>query len=138
MRERNFRPPTDRERAFLAIATHGNADLRTQIATCKVADYDRTGWFDIATTAGTPTTRTTPVEGPFVSLDARTADLARFVETSESGIANVGLLLSINGDGFLESIEVVAYGDCDVIDPFGFFIAASQADPPLLIYAPPP
>lgn len=132
------RPPTVAERTFLEIATHGYDDLRAQIERCEVAPYDPTGWLDILTTSGPPSERQNPIQGPQVHFDSNATELAPYVETSESGRGMIELLLWTNAAGYLEAIEIVTYGDVDLIDPFGFFIEASRTEPPLLSYPPQP
>ena len=93
-----FHAPTELERAFLRAVTDGYPELREQIESCLVADYDSTGYCDVHILAGPPTPkRMHRYNGPSLVNDAPDSPL---IET----------ILLVDQRGFLDNVEIVDYG----------------------------
>jgi hypothetical protein len=93
-----FRAPTELELAFLRAVTDGYPELREQIESCLVADYDPDGYCDVQILGGPPTPRRmAQYEGPSLVSDIPDSPL-------------VDTILWVDQRGFLDNVEIVDYG----------------------------
>lgn len=130
-----FRAPTAAERRFLELVTEGYDDLAAQLATCEVAAANPAGSLDVRTRGSRTSSRRTSLPGASLELGRGTDGLSAYVETSESGNATIETILRTDAAGRLVGVEIVVFGDAEILDACGLFIAAAQSDPPLLIAA---
>ncbi len=115
MAQKTFRDPTDIERSFLRIASRGHAEIERQIESCRVADYDPTGWCDVLVLTGPPSPIRFHADGPALRRgDSEYPDL--FVQT----------MLNVNEAGMLESVEIVHYAGTMPATPYGLFVEAAH------------
>jgi hypothetical protein len=93
----NFHPPSELERAFLRAVTDGHRELREQIESCLVADYDPDGYCDVKILGGPPSPkRMDKYMGPSL------------VNGPNSPL--VDSILWVDERGFLDNVEIVEYG----------------------------
>ena len=97
MADTEYHAPTAEELAFLRIVTRGYPELEAQVESCEISAYDPTGYCDVRVGSGPPFRRE-HVDGP--SLGIQDSE-PRFIE----------ILLWMNEDGFLITIEVMEYPD---------------------------
>ncbi|HEV2738724.1 MAG TPA: hypothetical protein VGU66_09110 [Candidatus Elarobacter sp.] len=97
MLDTEYHTPTAEELSFLRIVTRGYPELEAQVESCKISAYDPTGYCDVQVASGPPFRREL-VDGP--SLGVQDSE-GRFIE----------ILLWVNEDGFLKTIEVMEYPD---------------------------
>jgi hypothetical protein len=109
-----YREPTEIERAFLRIVSRGYNEIEQQIESCRIADYDPTGWCDVEVTEGPPSPIRYHAQGPAV----RTGPAEQPTLYLES-------VLAVSTEGFLESIEIVRYVG-DVESPYSIFVEAAR------------
>jgi hypothetical protein len=96
--EDTFRTPTDLERAFLRAVTEGYPELREQIESCLVADYDPDGYCDVKVLSGPAMPkRIAQYVGPSLLNDM-------------PGSSLVDSILWVDDHGFLNNVEIVDYG----------------------------
>lgn len=132
----DYRAPTAAERRFLELVTAGYDEFAAQVATCEIVAAGPAGPFEIRARPGAPSSPSSRVPGPSLELGRATDELAPYIETSESGKATIETSIYTDAAGMLARVEIAVLGDAEILDLCGLFIAASQADPPLLI-APP-
>ena|SRR5260370_10906298 len=94
----NFRTPTEQERAFLRIVTSGYSELRAQVESCEVADYDPDGYCDVRVLTGPPSPIRDHCNGPSLQTGIQATPI---VET----------ILWIDGEGMLDNVEFVSFGE---------------------------
>lgn len=116
---RAYHDPSPLEMNFLRVVTHGYAELRRQIHSCRIADFDPEGWCYVLTLDG-PRVSSKRLEGPTLLSD----DLA---------VPPVETILLINGQGMLHIIEIIDYGR-PLTNLYEAFVEAANAKPSGLMY----
>jgi len=95
--DRKFHAPTTVESLFLELVTLGYPELQSQIRSCEVSDYDDAGYCDVRVLSGPRSPKkNSMLDGP-VLMDSRP-------------FPDIDFLLWTDEDGYLRTIEVVAYG----------------------------
>ena len=114
MPEVSYHTPSDLELSFLRIVTRGFPELAEQIESCKVADYDPTGWCEVRATCGPPYFIANPEDGPGL-------------KTGDPKIPYIEILLWTNEAGMLKEVEIVQYGDGYFSNPYQLFVDAANS-----------
>lgn len=96
MADGDFHTPTTEERAFLRIVTRAYPELRAQIESCEVADYDPDGYCDVRVLSGPPSPEVDHCDGPSLV-------------TYEPHLRTAETILWISASGMLNTIEIMEY-----------------------------
>jgi GNAT superfamily N-acetyltransferase len=146
-----FREPTQTERAFLRIVTHGYEEFERQIERCEIAEYDIDGWCFVRVAVEPRGDVPRRADGPYVDLEpfgdgAFPIVPAQGVVSYRGGVrtelppaerpvvVGVHAMLWAGADGRLETIEILNVGDGCLVDPYAVFVRAAALDPPGLRY----
>ncbi len=110
MNDANFHDPNGVELEFLRFVTLGYPELRLQVESCQISDYDATGYCDLRVIAGPPLLSSAMCSGPSIK--------------DEQGFISV--ILWVRNRGYLDCVEFVAYIG-QAVDVFGRFVKAGRS-----------
>lgn len=105
-----YRPPSEKELAFLRIVTRGYPDLEVQIESCEVEEYDETGYCNVRVLDG-PRGDDGMADGPSLTTDA----------------FHIETILWFRDNGWLDSVEVIEYATTSTGEVYQTFIDGAAA-----------
>jgi hypothetical protein len=117
MTPKSYREPTAVELAFLRVVCRGQREIERQLESCRIAEYDPTGWCDVWVVDGPPSSLRYHASGPALKRgEDQHPDL--YLDT----------ILWVNHAGMLESVEILDYLDVLTDDPYAVFVEAAERD----------
>ena len=124
-----YRMPTDRERCFLVILTHGHPELERQVESCEISDYDPTGYYEVCVISGPPVPQPAyhhPIDGPAVMGNPKYPLFEVLLWINDRGLLDSIEILEVRADGMAEYHSTT--------NPVEIFIDAAEATPRRLRY----
>ena len=113
---REYHVPNECERAFLRLVCRGQPELETQIETCRISDYDPTGWCYVDVRDGPASPLRFHADGPTLHVDAPSLSFDTIVWVDEGGRL-----------GSIEIIDYLLIRTFTAADPpYRLFLAAEE------------